>query len=82
MKSDEMFSNSTARQVGFLFDLGRNRSFATYFLRTPASVFPRLCVAALAAGVSTALRLCLCRRLPRAGLLALGGPYRGKLARN
>jgi hypothetical protein len=53
----QLLQNDTlvsARNVGWR---GRhnNLSFAAYFLRTPASVLPRLCVAAFAAGVSTAL---------------------------
>ena len=52
-----VFCNRSARQAAFpirplaAIDPAR----ATYFLRTPASVFPRLCVAAFAEGVSTAL---------------------------
>jgi hypothetical protein len=59
MRSDECLQCSAiGPPVGLVLyptlatiDLSR----ANYFLRTPASVFPRLCVAALAAGVSTAL---------------------------
>jgi len=46
-------------------------SRANYFLRTPASVFPRLCVAAFAAGVSTALP---CDAGPELAPLVCGAP--------
>jgi hypothetical protein len=52
-----VFCNRSARQAAFpirplaAIDPAR----ATYFLRTPASVVPRLCVAAFAEGVSPAL---------------------------